>query len=377
MGGTGSFQLTVTPPPIIPNPFFVPTPGVLSGRGEFQNLGEFRWSGGQIIDLARFRNTPSGRVTIEGNINELLQGGVLRNEPGGVIVWQGANDILMSSTASLLPPFLRIARIENAGTFQIQNDRRIAALGNVQFVVFDNLGGTGVFQKVAGTGLTTVAVPFDNKGSIDLRNATKVVFQGPLLDDGIITVSGGSELTVAGPLTQGRRSETTITASTMIVQGAYQLTGRATITLQLGAVLRVGDSLTIGTVAVLQGSGTIEGDVVNHGYLYVGGKNSLGTLVINGNFTQAADGELIVDVTGQSPGQADQLVVLHAVFLSGQLTINDPFARLKAGDSFEIITTPTGEIVGTFRRVVSVQGLAWNVEVLLTAEEGAVLISVK
>src|SRR6266542_6576775 len=62
------------------------------------------------------------------------------------------------------------ARVENYGTLIVQTD--ITFVGSVfqGRGEFDNIGGT--FQKTAGTGTTTVQLPFTNTGTFEVRTGT-------------------------------------------------------------------------------------------------------------------------------------------------------------------------------------------------------------
>jgi hypothetical protein len=59
-------------------------------------------------------------------------------------------------------------------------------------------------------------------------------------------------------------------------------------------------NIVIGTNGFLGGSGTIIGNVVNHGIFSPG--NSPGTMVIDGSFTAAAGSRLIMEVQADGLG---------------------------------------------------------------------------
>jgi hypothetical protein len=56
-----------------------------------------------------------------------------------------------------------------------------------------------------------------------------------------------------------------------------------------------------------QGTGVVNGNVTNRGIVSPGA--SIGSLRINGNYTQSASGTLRIEVAGASPGQYDVLAV--------------------------------------------------------------------
>ncbi len=94
-----------------------------------------------------------------------------------------------------------------------------------------------------------------------------------------------------------------------------------------GGVLSFEDAVTNkkGTFTVqggvVDGIGTIEGDVVNAGGTFKPG-HSPGTITINGNFTQTSGGVLNMEVGGTTPGTAyDQILVNGTAFLGGTLNL--------------------------------------------------------
>ena len=71
---------------------------------------------------------------------------------------------------------------------------------------------------------------------------------------------------------------------------------------------------------VLAGSGIIYGDLVNNGG-YISPGHSPGGLGVAGNFVQGADGTIILEDGGATPGQFDQLLVAGAATLGGHLDV--------------------------------------------------------
>ena len=58
---------------------------------------------------------------------------------------------------------------------------------------------------------------------------------------------------------------------------------------------------------VFGGTGTIGGDLFNFGVVSPG--NLAGKLTVNGNYTQAANGLLLLQIGGRSPSQFDRLLI--------------------------------------------------------------------
>ncbi len=92
-------------------------------------------------------------------------------------------------------------------------------------------------------------------------------------------------------------------------------------TLVVGDAAHGSTTTLLGTVRVdsagtLRGHGLVAGDVTNNGIVWPGG--SIGTLTINGNYTQSPTGMLMIDV---SPAGASQLNVGGTANLAGSLSL--------------------------------------------------------
>jgi hypothetical protein len=102
---------------------------------------------------------------------------------------------------------------------------------------------------------------------------------------------------------------------------------------------------------VLSGSGVINGSVGNNDELDVGQPGSPSILTIVGNYTQTADGVLVIEIGGLNPGiEFDQLNITGQAMLDGTLTVNlmNGF-QPNTQDSFAIITFGSG--TGTFATI--------------------------
>jgi len=131
------------------------------------------------------------------------------------------------------------------------------------------------------------------------------------------------------------------------------------------------------------GSGTVGGDLNNSGGTVSPG-NSPGMLEVEGDFTQEAEGSLLMEIAGLDSGsQYDVLQVEGLAALSGtlQVALLDAFEP-SAGNRFEIFEF--GDVVGDFDSVVLPAlpgGLQWDDSALLASgilsmvpEPGSVLL---
>ena len=103
---------------------------------------------------------------------------------------------------------------------------------------------------------------------------------------------------------------------------------------------------TIVNAGFFQGTGVANGNVFNNGVVSPGA--SIGTLTINGDYTQSGSGTLLIEVAGASPGQFDLLAVNGRATLAGTLRlVRVGGARLQLGDRIAFLTATAG-VVGTF-----------------------------
>ena len=138
------------------------------------------------------------------------------------------------------------------------------------------------------------------------------------------------------------------------VTGVFETTGQAggasVLTVRNGGVLET-DRVLIGTAGTLNGSGgTLIGNVENHGVVAVG--ESPGVMVIDGDYTQGADGRLVIEIGGNTPGvDFDLLTVNGTMTLGGTLEIVllNGFVP-DADDSFGFLSA--ANIVGAFANIV-------------------------
>jgi len=128
---------------------------------------------------------------------------------------------------------------------------------------------------------------------------------------GGVIQDGGQNGAIGGSLTK-------IGTGTLDLTGANTYTGKTNIN---SGVLKVDGSITSNTfvnhAGTLAGSGTINGDVTNTGEVMPG--DAPGTLTINGNYTQASNGRLLIEIAGANTGQFSVLDVLGSAELDGFL----------------------------------------------------------
>lgn len=177
-----------------------------------------------------------------------------------------------------------------------------------------NLSGGSLIKVEAAPGLGSVTVGRDGTGLMRVRGGSTVdVGDGNLLvarnkgSDGALLVSEGSQVT-AGWVGVGRNREGDTALGSDGGTGTVVLTN-STLT---------APQIVVGTNGFLGGSGTIVGNVVNHGIFSPG--NSPGTMTIQGDYTAGAGSRLILEV--QADGQGGFLTDQVLFAGGGQLALD-------------------------------------------------------
>ena len=215
--------------------------------------------------------------------------------------------------------------------------------------VFHN---SGTFNAKATTTMTgTAAESFINDGSFIKNTAgTTTTMDIPFTNNGTVSI-------VAGNLN--------------FLQG---IDNGENAVINLGdGTLNPGDTLNLASGDSLIGSGTLAANLVSSGTVSPG--NSAGSITVQGDYTQSADGILEMELGGTTAGtQYDQLTVTGTATMAGTLNVSliDGFIP-QVGDSFTIL--PYGTRSGGFSTLNVPEGYRWGFEygysgIILTVLEG-------
>ena len=226
--------------------------GTLTVSGNTSLTSNSASIGGAMYNAGNVTVTTSG-VSLSGTLTNA--GSIVVDS--GVTVYQGDP----SSGASI---------INQAGaTFDLQGTADLSSEYYADDTVF--VAGTftnaGTLEKSTGTGTATLGYALSNTGAVEVESST-FYESGSFSNAGGITVSGGSTLTVSGPLAQSG-------GSTILAGGTLTST-TSTVTL---------------TGGLLGGTGTVNGNVSNTSCsISPGATGSAGKLTIQGTYTQGAGG---------------------------------------------------------------------------------------
>jgi streptogramin lyase len=239
-------------------------------------------------------------------------------------------------------------------------------------------GGTfvaaGSFSNFSGGTLTggsySIGGTFQFTGAAISTNAATIILDGPasqIVDEAnndalayfasnevgaSFTIQNGRNFSTAGDYRNGG-GLTIGTGSTFTVNGGYTQTDG--ITTLSDATLSASGLVDL-KEGTLSGTGTINASVQNAGLIQVGSSSAAGLITINGNYTQTADGVLIIGIGGDPALAANGIPTVDhdpELAISGMATLDGTLKvtvinglTLSPGDDFWIITY--GSVSGAF-----------------------------
>ncbi len=327
--------------------------------GTLEALG----SGGGVISsksvsLAAGGGTFLADAGTTSALNGLISGpGAWTKSGPGTLILGGANTYaggttiaggtLVTQTTSALGT--GPAAFGNGAALQVQNLLNANGNWTVSPGTASVSGGTvqtfGDFN-LAGGGTLIVNANFNVPGAANINSSGFVVNSAFTANDDI-DLNGGAAAVVNGLLTS---PNVNVNNSSSLVVNAPG-TVAANVNVGPSALLGLfgGINGSVVNAGLFQGTGVVNGDVVNSGIVSPGA--SIGTLTINGNYTQNPSGTLRVEVAGASTGQYDVLVVNGRANIAGRLQlVRVGNFTLQVGDQITFLTA-SGGVSGTFSNV--------------------------
>jgi T5SS/PEP-CTERM-associated repeat protein len=246
---------------------------------------------------------------------------------------------------------------------ETSGDARIGNLGADGTVTLDTAGSPDPENLYSQWVVRDINVGSVGTGRLSILNGSKITSRNSVIGDtaglntGNVAVSGsGSKWTSTGPLT---------VAST------------GTLALADDAVVEAAGNVVVDSSGAIQGQGTIVGDVTNGGAVVPGG-TLIDTLVIDGDYAQAAAGVLAFELASSMSNQ--KLSVTGSVALDGtlQVTLADGFIPA-LNDSFDLLDWGElpGQLAGAFAAVQLpplAAGLSWSSTELYTLGQLKVVV---
>jgi outer membrane autotransporter protein len=280
----------------------------MSFSGADQSVGALSGTGGTIDLGPQTLTTNSSSSTTLAT--QIIGTGALVKQGSGTLTLTGNN--LYSGGTQIQGGLVNFSALANFGT------------GNV------TLSGGGL-QWASGSTLdvsSRLAALGAGGATLD-TNGNNVTFASGLGGTGGITKQGQGILNLAGANTY--TGATSVTAGTLAVNGS------------------VTSSVTVGSGGTLGGTGTIFGATTIQGTLAPG--NSIGTLNVSGNFTQAAGS--IYQVEANAQGQSDRIVITGTASIQGGTVQALAQAGTYGPSTTYTILTANGGRTGTYSSVTS------------------------
>jgi uncharacterized repeat protein (TIGR01451 family) len=298
--------------------------GPLAGSGKFRFSGAAATVNGAWSGMAIDVTGGSVALNTSGTIPALtLSGGTLA----------GSGNVTVSG-----PSTWSGGTIGGSGALTFGAGATVAMPGTSAMTLARPLLNNGIINFAAASSAMLIdGVPVTNSGTFDIQSSQSILVTAgtpPFSNSGTLKKSAGAGVVqFAAPLMNSGVVE--IDAGTLNVSGTYAQSAGTTdvrpgATLQTATLALNGGSLT--------GNGTIAGNVDNHAVVAPGA--SPGTLTINGNYTQASNGVLDIQIGGTAPGtQYDRLLVSGNVTLDGTLNVSTINSFVPAaGNAFQILT---------------------------------------
>jgi hypothetical protein len=265
-------------------------------------------------------------------------GGKLFNQAGATINvhgsggLRGADDFANNGTLNWLTPIAPpptaaldpAAAIRLIAATSVSNSGLIT--GNPSLLIGSD--GAGIVSHDGGTVISNDGgslVSHDGAGLIGSDGAGLIGSDGAGLigsdGAGLIGSDGAGLLSEGGLGLAGHDGATNQSRSSTSVKAAAASTGF----MQTGGETDLTHVLILGSATInggsLTGSGIVVGDVTNNSFISPG--HPAGGILVTGNYTQGAQGTLIVENGGAAPNQYDHLQVNGTASLNGKLDIRD------------------------------------------------------
>ncbi|WP_329740498.1 autotransporter-associated beta strand repeat-containing protein [Dyella sp. A6] len=279
--------------------------GVIGGTGALTLAG-----GTEILSGA---NTYTGGTTISGGTLQIGNGGTTGAITGDVTD-NGTLTFDRSDTAS----FAGI--VSGSGALTQSGSGTLTLTGANTYT-----GGTTISAGTLQGDTTSLQGAITDNAALVFAQASDGSFGGAISGSGRIAKTGTGMLVLNG-------NSNAFTGSTTVSAGTLEVGDAGTPSAVLGG------NVSVASGGVLRGHGTIIGNVSNSGILWAGG--SIGTLTVQGNYTQAADGVFEVEATPS--GQASLLSVDGTATLAGTALVLADTGTWAPRTDYTVLTATDG-----------------------------------
>ncbi len=301
--------------------------GIMSGSGSLikQNIGTTVLTG---------VNTYTGGTTLSGGIlsisadNNLgpIKGALTFNE-GTLLTTEGftsTRPVLLTGNGTIEvsgSPLTLSGAVSGSGTLIKTGTGTLTLSGAKTYT-----GGTTVTEGVLQGTTLSLQRDLTNNSSVVFNQVQNGTYSGTISGSGSLTKTGLGTLTITGA--------NTFETMTHIQKGSLDIRGSLT------------SPVTVYPLATLRGTGTV-GTLKNNGTVIPGA--SIGTLTINGDYTQEAAGSLVIEISAKDT-TSDLLLVTGTAHLDGNIKLNPLPGIYTEGTTFTFLKADT--IHGTFNQLI-------------------------
>ena len=288
----------------------------IGGSGTLTVNGTLRWTSGTMSGSGKTLIAATGTLVMDPASSYLyLDERTLQND-GSAIYTPGPSGYGLYFSGGTATTF------QNNGDFDYQG---LAAGANDTSMLDGGFGtivnaGSGTFTRSAGTGTSTISIPFDNDGTVTGAAGT-LAFTGsfPAYNAGTNTLAKGTYVAISPGQIQIAGLDVGTLSATVILDGvnAKLSNGPGLNGLRNLATISVGGKLTVRNGKVL-GSTTA---LTNRGAVTIGG-GANSSLAPGGNYTQAGGTTRLLTATSTlAPSGASSKVTISGGVLSGIGTV--------------------------------------------------------
>jgi fibronectin-binding autotransporter adhesin len=312
--------------------------GVISGPGA---LAVFNSASARSEVYLTGTNTYTGGTTVSGDILVLGNGGTTGSIVGNVVLASaygyGASLEFFHSGSETFGGI-----ISGNGNLIDSDGGTLTLTGNNTFTGTTYFGGTLQLGNGGASGALASDI-YSSNGKFVIDESGTVTLPGAISGSGSLWQVGTGTTILTGINTYS--GGTVISAGTLEVGDSSSTTASIGTTTPMTGVMA--NTVSVESGGTLRGLGTIIGSVTSDGLVWPG--SSVGTLTINGYYTQNADGTLRLDVT---PAQVSMLKVIGGANLAGTLDLifapgtynNGTFTLVQASFINSTFGTVTGNV---------------------------------
>ncbi len=328
-----------------------------TGSGEIHGSGAATLSGVTITAGSTYSVDPGSITYLAGNL--VNQGTVLIGSSSSLEINASAVTLSGGGTINLNNATSEIVGVASPGAHNLVNqDNTIQGQGYFNGYLSSFINGGTVSANVSG-GMLTIEAPTTNNGTFQVtEGSTLQVLNNSFTNTGTVNI---------GALKDTSASLFQVVATSSGVNNDYIQTDGTTSLWSAHSTLAVsmGQSVNI-EGGLLQGLGTVEGNLINSGMVHPG--DGPGVLTVMGNYTQNSGGILDIAIGGSMAGSG-----FSALSVSGTTTLNGGsildvslfgIPTITVGEKFVILTS--SDLVvnggGFAESTVQVGGVTFDVE---------------